>query len=121
MRIGELAKRSQMSRDTIRFYERNGLIFSMPSSNATNSYKEYFEETVEILAMIKEAQDAGFSIADLVLFIKQMSEASVENFDAEDFLQTKIDEIEERIHRSRRFVKTLKATKDALATPRGRK
>lgn len=119
MRIGELAKRSSMSRDTIRFYERNGLIFSIPNDGGTNSYREYFDETVEILGMIKEAQDAGLSIADLVLFIKQMSEASAESFNAEDFLQTKIDEVEERIRRSRRFLKTLKATKGALSPQRG--
>jgi len=119
MRIGELAKRSAMSRDTIRFYERNGLIFSIASDGGTNSYREYFEETVEILDMIKEAQDAGLSIADLVLFIKQLSEASAENFNAEDFLQTKIDEVEERIRRSRSFLKTLRATKDALSPQRG--
>jgi len=47
MRIGELAKRSEVSRDTIRFYERNGLIFSMPSDSGTNSYREYFEERSE--------------------------------------------------------------------------
>jgi len=121
MRIGELAKRSHMSRDTIRFYERNGLIFSMPSSSGTNSYRDYFEETVEILSMIKEAQDAGLSIADLVLFIKQLNTASADDFDAEVFLQTKINEIEERIRRSRKFLKTLKDTRDAMSPKRGRK
>jgi DNA-binding transcriptional MerR regulator len=115
MRIGEIAHRSGLSRDTIRFYERNGLIDSAPGSGPTNSYREYDEDLVERLKMIREAQAAGFTIADLFLFIRQLENAAREEFDADAFLDRKIAEIENNIERSQRFLETLHVTKQALS------
>lgn len=118
MRIGELAERTALSRDTIRFYERNGLIHSMPSDVPSNSYRNYPDETVERLTMVREAQNAGFSISELALFIGQLEDSSTETgFDVEDFLQRKIGEVEDKIRRSEKFLEALRATKRALARP----
>ena len=115
MRIGKLAEHAGVSRDTIRFYERCGLIQSIPGNSASNTYREYPQELVEKLAVIKEAQNAGFSISDLVFFINQLEVASSDKFDAETFLQSKIDDVERSILRQQKFLLTLKATKDSLA------
>lgn len=117
MKIGDLARRTDLSRDTIRFYERNGLILSAPSTARTNSYRNYAEATVERLAMIREAQAAGFSIADLQLFILQIEATPESDFDADDFLQRKIDEVTESIKRSRAFLEILKSAQKALQGP----
>ncbi len=114
MRIGEVASRSGLSRDTIRFYERNGLIESSPGPGSTNTYRDYEESVVERLQMIREAQAAGFSVSDLALFIRQLENTADADFDAGAFLDLKILEIERRIARSLRFVETLKATRIAL-------
>ena len=115
MRIGQLAKQTNLSRDAIRFYERNGLIRSAPSTTTSNSYRDYADSTVMTLEMIREAQAAGFTIAELIKFINQMENTPNAGFDGEEFLQKKIDEVEANIRRSKRFLKTLKATKNALA------
>jgi DNA-binding transcriptional MerR regulator len=115
MRIGELAKRSNLSRDAIRFYERNGLIRSDPGRDASNNYRDYPEDCVPTLDMISEAQAAGFTIAELRRFMQQLDAASTTDFDGEAFLQQKIEEVEENIRRSHRFLETLKAAKAALA------
>ncbi len=115
MRIGELSKRTSLSRDTIRFYERKGLIRSSPNDSQTNSYKEYGDDAVLSLAVIREAQAAGFTISQLVEFQTQLAAAHQGSFDGEDFLQQKISEVELNIKRSKRFLKTLKQTKQALA------
>lgn len=65
MRIGELSDRSGLSRDTIRFYERNGLLTSAPGQSKTNNYKDYPEDTLFKLAFYSKAREAGMSIADL--------------------------------------------------------
>ncbi len=114
MRIGELSRRTSVSRDTIRFYERNGLISSDPGQSSTNTYRNYPEDTVLTLQLIQEAQTAGFSLAELRLFIRTLDESSNGDFDAEAFLDQKIDEVERNITRSRRFLKTLKQTKTVL-------
>lgn len=115
MRIGELARRASVSRDTIRFYEKKGLIASLPGSSSTNNYRDYPESTVLTLELIKEARAAGMTLADLTIFIAQLEALSGTEFDGEDFLQTKIEDVEQNIRRSKKFLETLKATKKALA------
>ena len=115
MRIGELARRSRLSRDTLRYYERLGLIASQAGAEATNSYRDYPEETVFALDQIADAQAAGLSIAELSVFLGQLDAEEAEEFDAEAFLQTRIDEVEARIERATRFLAALRAAKAALA------
>ena len=115
MRIGELVKQSGIGPDTVRFYERHRLIQSAPSDVKTNSYRDYPEETLERLAMIKQAQSAGFSIAEFAQLIERIEGPSTDFFDADQFLQHKIDEIEQRLEQAEKFLETLKATKAALS------
>lgn len=117
MRIGELSRRSGLSRDTLRFYERQGLIRSRPGPDSSNSYRDYPEDTVASLEQIADAQAAGMTIADLTLFLGQLEAADAEDFDGEAFLTDRITEVEARIRRSRRFLTALRAARTALATP----
>ena len=71
MRIGELAKRAEVSRDTIRFYERHGLIRSRQDPEADNNYRIYPEDALITLEVIRDAQAAGLSIADITIFLCQ--------------------------------------------------
>lgn len=119
MRIGELAKKTNLSRDTIRFYERNGLISSQESESDTNSYRDYPEDMVERLLMIREAQNAGFSIAELLMLFRQLESPDFGDFSADDFLDRKIAEVEDNLRRAQKFLGLLKETKAALMPPRG--
>ncbi|MCX4762178.1 MerR family transcriptional regulator [Streptomyces sp. NBC_01275] len=62
MRIGELAARTNMTRDTIRFYEKVGLVEGRRSANG---YRDFAPETVEWLAYVRTAQTLGFSLAEI--------------------------------------------------------
>lgn len=117
MRIGELAKRTGLSRDTIRFYERHGLIRSEPGPDPTNSYRDYPEDLIERLDMIGQAQDAGFTIADLSLLISVFEGGVDPDFDTDGFLDAKIGAVEAVIARAERFLAVLKATRSALEGP----
>ena len=61
LKIGALASRSGLSRDTIRFYEREALLPQAPRSNA--GYRLYSAAVLERLHFIKQAQALGFSLA----------------------------------------------------------
>jgi MerR family mercuric resistance operon transcriptional regulator len=61
--IGKVARLSGVSIDTIRFYERNGLIPDPPRRDS--GYRDYPEETVFRLQFIKNAKDLGFSLAEI--------------------------------------------------------
>ena len=61
LKIGALASRSGLSRDTIRFYEREALLPQAPRNNA--GYRLYSAAVLERLHFIKQAQALGFSLA----------------------------------------------------------
>jgi MerR family transcriptional regulator, copper efflux regulator len=65
MRISELSKRTNLKAHTIRFYEKEGLLPTRYVQRKKNNYREYAEEAVNRLLLIKEGQLAGFSIAEL--------------------------------------------------------
>lgn len=114
MRIGELSQRSGFSRDTIRLYERSGLICA-EAREEDNNYKNYPESAVFTLEIVRDAQAAGMSISDLATFIKQLEALDGDDFDGDDFLAQKIQEVETRINASSRFLETLKQAREALA------
>ena len=114
MRIGELVKRSGVSRDTIRLYERRGLLSSSDNEEATNAYRDYPEECVLTLELIGEAQAAGMTLADVAMLMAQMDAEVSDDFDGIAFLDRKIDEVSARLGRAERFLETLKQTRAAL-------
>lgn len=63
MKIGELAKRSGLAASRIRFYEKIGLLKTVKRS--ANGYRSYPPETLLVLELITNAQDAGFSLDEL--------------------------------------------------------
>ena len=65
--IGEVAARTGESRDTIRYYERVGLV---PKPLRTPAgYRQYREGIVNRLALIRNAQRFGFSLRDIAGFL----------------------------------------------------
>jgi MerR family mercuric resistance operon transcriptional regulator len=63
LKIGELASRSGLSRDTIRFYERESLL---PQPQRTPAgYRLYSPDVISRLLFIKQAQAIGFSLTEI--------------------------------------------------------
>jgi len=62
MLIGELSTKTGLSRDTIRFYEKQGLIAIGRKERRFNNYKEYSQETLERLFTIKRIKSFGFTL-----------------------------------------------------------
>lgn len=60
--IGELARRAGMATSTIRYYERIKLL---PPSKRVNTKRRYDETILQKLSVIKLAQHAGFTIAEI--------------------------------------------------------
>ena len=72
MRIGELAARTGLSRDTIRFYEKVGLV---EVRRLANGYRDFAPETAEWLAYVRTAQALGFSLAEIARHGEDLREA----------------------------------------------
>ena len=67
MRIGELAKQTQLSQSSIRFYEQKGLI--APTARSASGYRIYDEQALNRLVQIKFCQQLGFSLDDILAII----------------------------------------------------
>jgi MerR family transcriptional regulator, copper efflux regulator len=65
IKIGELAERSGVSRDTVRFYERVGLL-PQPSRTASR-HRVYDEQAVAQLRLIRGLQGLGLTLEDIRL------------------------------------------------------
>ncbi|WP_331753323.1 heavy metal-responsive transcriptional regulator [Streptomyces sp. NBC_00637] len=63
MRIGDLAARSGLTTKTIRFYEDSSLLPAPPRTPC--GYRDYPDHTVTRLAVIRDAQRAGLTLAEI--------------------------------------------------------
>jgi DNA-binding transcriptional MerR regulator len=62
VRIGELAAQAGLTRDTIRFYEKIGLV---TGRRLPNGYRDFPPEAVPWLQYVRTAQTLGFSLAEI--------------------------------------------------------
>ena len=72
--IGRIAKEAGVSVETIRFYERRGLI-AQPS-NAGGGYRHYDDQTLAMVRYIKVAQQLGLSLRDVEGITRSLSDPS---------------------------------------------
>ena len=63
MLIGELARRLRVNIQTIRFYEREGLL--RPPSRTSSGYRSYSEKDVARIRFIRRCQGLGFSLREV--------------------------------------------------------
>lgn len=62
MQIGTLSERTGLTRDSLRFYEKRGLLQARRSANG---YRDYPEEAVQWLGYVRTAQQLGFTLAEI--------------------------------------------------------
>lgn len=65
MLIAEFSKVTGLSRDTIRFYVRKGLLQPEIGRSGTNRYQSFDGEQVERALLIREAQSLGFTLREI--------------------------------------------------------
>ncbi|SRR5712692_2739511 len=63
MKIGQVATRAGVNIDTLRYYERRGLLAE--PERRPSGYRDYPDETVPIVRFIKRAQDLGFTLNEI--------------------------------------------------------
>lgn len=71
MRANQLAQATDVSKDTLRYYENIGLI-SKPLRNS-NGYRSYSEKHVRELKFIKYAKSVGFALNKIKLAIPHLN------------------------------------------------
>ena len=104
--IGEVARRTGLSIHTIRFYEAERLL---PEALRTESgYRLYSQDNIEALKFIKNAQQLGFSLAEvreLLLLRDRPAESCVH---VRSVLREKLESVREKLRRLEAMEKDLK-------------
>lgn len=63
MQIGELARRAGVPIDTVRYYERQGIL--PPPDRQASGYRRYGDDDVARLQFVRRAKGLGFSLAEV--------------------------------------------------------
>ena len=63
LRIGDVASKAGVNIETLRYYERRGILRSPKRSSA--GYREYPTDTVRLIRFIKRAQELGFTLDEI--------------------------------------------------------
>ena len=93
--IGELAKQAAVGQDTIRFYEREGLIPEPPRTSS--GYRQYPAETAARLRFILRAKDLGFALKEIRELLSLRLEEHSCRADVRQQTSHKIRDLEEKI------------------------
>jgi MerR family transcriptional regulator, copper efflux regulator len=95
LKIGDVARQAELSIDTVRFYEREGLLGRVRRSNA--GQRQYDEDTVRRLAFVRRATALGFSLAEVKSLLTLRVSARVPCERVRDRALTKLADIDRRI------------------------
>ncbi|MEH6738382.1 MAG: MerR family transcriptional regulator [Sulfitobacter sp.] len=106
MRIGELAVATNVSTDTLRFYEKRGLIHSQ---RRANGYRDFHEETVQLVEIIRLGKSLGFNLREMTELSHAMSQDNVNEQETAEILAQKLAETDQRILSLQQLRKTLSA------------
>jgi MerR family copper efflux transcriptional regulator len=99
MLIGELVERTGLTKDTIRFYEKKGLISLDRKSRRDNNYKEYSEQVLNKLMLIRKLKDLGFTLNEIDTFLELWREEDASCQNLKYTLEGKITVVNEQLQK----------------------
>ena len=112
LQIGQLAKQLGVKTDTLRFYEKNGLL--APSTRSESGYRYYNSADVKRAEFILRCKNVGFSLADIrELLSIRIDKAAHSCEDVKKTTVAKLKEVEERIAELQRFRDSLSTLEQA--------
>ena len=110
--IGKAAHAAGVGVETIRFYERKGLI-DRPVKPATGGYRCYSLETVARIQFIRQAQEIGFSLREIDELLSLRANPSTDCAQVRDRARTKLCEVDRKMEQLRRIRQALESLIDA--------
>jgi DNA-binding transcriptional MerR regulator len=122
LRIGELAARSGFSRDTLRYYERIGLLTRAPRTDG--GYRVYSEQMLNRLRVIRNARRFGFSLAEIREFMKVRDSGGAPCGAVRRAAERRMAEVESQLNELKRLRRAMATTltnwdKKLAVTPSG--
>jgi DNA-binding transcriptional MerR regulator len=95
LRIGDIAREAGVTPDTIRHYERLGVLPHPPRTMA--GYRRFSVETIERVRLVRRALAIGFSLAELARILKVRDAGGVPCKGVHTLAKTKLESLKEQI------------------------
>jgi DNA-binding transcriptional MerR regulator len=108
LRSGELARLAGVSTDTLRHYERKGVLPAPRRLN--NGYREYPAEALDRIRLVRGSLAVGFTLDELARILKQRDGGSAPCHQVRDLAAAKLTEVEERLKEMKSVRDELRAT-----------
>ena len=93
--IGAVAKLAEVNIETMRYYERRGLVPRPPRSGS--NYRLYPEDTVRRVRFIKRAQELGFTLKEIVELLALRISPRANSANVRKRVEAKIEDIDSKI------------------------
>lgn len=106
--IGDLAERSGVSRDTIRYYESAGILPEPPRSGS--GYRLYTPEDVERLGFVDQAKALGLTLAEIAEILEIVEEGRSPCPEVLHALDERLEDTRRRIRQLESLESTLSRT-----------
>jgi len=107
MRSSEVAAAAGVNLQTLRYYERRGLLTAVP--RRSSGYRAFSDEDVRIVRFIKRAQELGLSLDDASQLLALRHSSSEDRHAVRRVAQARLDELDQRIRDLRRMRRALAA------------
>ena len=107
---GQLAKAADVNTETVRYYERKGLI--PPPPRRKSGYRSYPPETVARIQFIKHTQALGFSLSEIGELLSLRLEQDASCAEVKNRALSKIEQIEIKIRSLLKMKQTLQEITD---------
>jgi DNA-binding transcriptional MerR regulator len=111
MKIGELARQAGVPIDTVRYYERNGLL--PEPARRESGYRDYAAADVARLGFVLRAKALGFSLAEVRELSALLHDAASNAGDLRALAQARLSQIEDKLAELVRLRDGLRAVIDA--------
>lgn len=98
MRIGTIAKKAGVGVETVRFYERRGLI-TQPARPSSGGFRSYPSGIVERIRFVRRAQDLGFTLKEIGELLALRASPSADCAEVRARAETKLAAVNEKITR----------------------
>ncbi len=93
--IGKIAQNSGVTVETVRYYEKQGLI--LKPDRGANGYRRYSKDAARQVRFIKRAQEVGFTLKDIKELLSLKADPEASCCDVRARAERKVQEMEDKI------------------------
>ena len=100
--IGNAARKAGVGVETVRFYERRGLI-QQPVKPSGGGYRLYSMEIIQRICFIRQAQELGFSLKEIDELLSLRADPGSDCSEVQKLASEKLEEVERKISQLRKI------------------